>query len=313
MIADVQHDFRHEALFYGDEEEFLAGTAAFVRDGLWADEPVMVALGAARAAALKAELGFDADTVHFVDMEALGLNPARIIPAWHEFVAGRGRTGLPVRGIGEPVWPGRSAAELVECHHHESLLNLAFADTPGFWLLCPYDTAGLAPEIVAQARRTHPFVAERSTSRPSDAFVEHRFTPGPFHGELPAPGAAGEELGFEWGRLAEVRRVVAEHAERFGLSLDRAADLVLAVSELASNSVLHAGGEGMLRIWREDGTVLCEISDRGRLDEPLAGRVRPAPDQPDGRGLWLVNQLCDLVQIRSSPAGNVVRLHMAVG
>ena len=59
--------------------------------------------------------------------------------------------------------------------------------------------------------------------------------------------------------------------------------------------------------------MLCEISDRGRFDEPLAGRVRPAPDQPDGRGLWLVNQLCDLVQIRSSPAGNVVRLHMAVG
>jgi hypothetical protein len=34
------------------------------------------------------------------------------------------------------------------------------------------------------------------------------------------------------------------------------------------------------------------------------------PEQLHGRGLWVVNQVCDLVQIRSSNAGNVVRLHM---
>ena len=32
--------------------------------------------------------------------------------------------------------------------------------------------------------------------------------------------------------------------------------------------------------------------------------------QPGGYGLWLANQLCDLVQIRSLPAGTAVRLHM---
>jgi MEDS: MEthanogen/methylotroph, DcmR Sensory domain len=44
-----------------------------------------------------------------------------------------------LRGIGEPLFATRSADELVECQRHEALLNLAFQDAPGFWLLCPYD------------------------------------------------------------------------------------------------------------------------------------------------------------------------------
>ena len=38
---------------------------------------------------------------------------------------------------------------------------------------------------------------------------------------------------------------------------------------------------------------------------------QPVLDQPGGRGLWLANQLCDLVQVRTFELGNVVRIHMA--
>jgi hypothetical protein len=40
--------------------------------------------------------------------------------------------------------------------------------------------------------------------------------------------------------------------------------------------------------------------------------VWPEPGELDGRGLWLANQLCDLVQIRSGAGGTRVRLQMAV-
>ena len=43
----------------------------------------------------------------------------------------------------------------------------------------------------------------------------------------------------------------------------------------------------------------------------MAGRLRPVLDEPGGRGLWLANQLCDLVQVRTFENGNVVRIHMA--
>jgi anti-sigma regulatory factor (Ser/Thr protein kinase) len=92
----------------------------------------------------------------------------------------------------------------------------------------------------------------------------------------------------------------------------RVDDLVLAVNELASNSIYHGGGVGKLRIWRDGETLLCEVRDRGRITEPLVGRVKPAPEQWTGRGLWLVNQVCDLTQIRSDAAGSVVRVHIGL-
>lgn len=66
-----------------------------------------------------------------------------------------------------------------------------------------------------------------------------------------------------------------------------------------SNTVLHGGGSGVARVWREPGAVLFESRDRGRVEGPLVGRVRPTASQIGGRGLWIANQLCDLVQIRS--------------
>ena len=55
---------------------------------------------------------------------------------------------------------------------------------------------------------------------------------------------------------------------------------------------------------------MCEVRDTGLIAEPLVGRHRPEDGTVGGHGLWLVNQLCDLVQVRSSPTGSVVRVHM---
>ena len=85
--------------------------------------------------------------------------------------------------------------------------------------------------------------------------------------------------------------------------------MVSAVNEVASNSLRHAGGRGVLRMWHADDTVVCEVSDDGHIDDPLVGRVRPEVDDRGGRGLWMVNQLCELVQVRSSPTGTTVRMH----
>lgn len=309
-MSNGTHAFHHEALFYDGEEGFLAGTLPFVRDAVWADEPVLVAVSKARADALKHELGGDAAAVHFGDMAELGRNPACIIPAWHEFVQERGRGGRPLRGIGEPIWAGRTAAELTECHRHESLLNLAFANTPGFWLLCPYDKQALPDDVLDEALRTHPYVAEQNVSRQNGTYVPPELAAGPFDGELPPPTESTAELTFGRERLRAVRAFVNEYSGGRGLSAERTADLVLAVNELATNSVLHAGGTGTLRIWQENGTLMAEVRDEGRLEDPLLGRTRPAPDQASGRGLWLVNNLCDLVQMRTLPNGTVVRVHM---
>ena len=115
---------------------------------------------------------------------------------------------------------------------------------------------------------------------------------------------------FGLTELGEVRHRVAAAAEAAGMDSLAVADLVTATSELAANSVMHGGGTGMLRLWREEGRLLAEVEDRGRSEEPLVGRLRPVISLVGGRGLWLANQLCDLVQIRSGEGGTTVRLHL---
>ncbi len=296
-------EFRHEAVFYAGPEAFLDRVAPFVEDGVVAGEPVMVALEAAKLRALHHCLGAAAEHVEFVDMGDIGHNPACIIPVWRDFVAGRSGA---MRGVGEPIWPGRSPAELVECQCHEGLLNHAFADTAGFHLVCPYDAAHLDRDVIEEAERTHPWVgaAPSGRYRGDDGPPPQLCEPLP-----PAPGAP-EEHRIAEDTLHGIRAVVAEHARRAGVSPERAGDLVLATHEVAGNSIRHAGGEGVLRVWHDDGTVICEVRDRGQNAQPLAGRARPALDTQGGWGLWLANQLCDLVQLRTLPDGNVVRLHL---
>jgi hypothetical protein len=117
------HGFRHEALLYAREEGFLAATLPFIRAAIAGREPILVVVSAAKIDRLRRELGDDAAAVAFEDMAGVGTNPARIIPAWREFVDAHRAPGRRLRGIGEPVWAGRSACELAECQRHECLLK----------------------------------------------------------------------------------------------------------------------------------------------------------------------------------------------
>lgn len=303
-------EFAHEALLYAGDDGFLDGTVPFVLDGVAVGEPILLVLSAAKIERIKGELNGDGDQILFADMDEVGANPARIIPAWRRFLDERTAAGRPVRGVGEPISAERRPDELVECQRHESLLNLAFADAPAFRLLCPYDVDALDEEVIAEALRSHPYVVEDGVRRPSPTYRGLSAIAGPFDDPLPAPPASVQELGVDAESLATVRRLVASRAADAGLGAARTKDLVLAVNEIATNSVRHGGGTGTLRVWVGTRWLVCEIEDRGRIDDPLVGREEPTPDRPDGRGLWIANHVCELVQVRTFGARTLVRLHM---
>jgi anti-sigma regulatory factor (Ser/Thr protein kinase) len=305
-----ERGFYHETLFYSGEAGFVNGTLPFIRESLAADEPVLVAVSKTKIDLLKDALSHESARVGFTDMHVLGSNPARIIPVWRKFVQQQALGGRPVRGIGEPVWAGCDDAELGECQRHESLLNIAFDGGEGWRLLCPYDVEALDEHVILAARESHPFIAEEGVSRASEDYRTIWDGWSPFEGVLPAPATQPEELEFDGGDLGTLRGAVAAFAADAVLAGDRIHDLVLAVDEVATNSIFHGGGRGRLRMWREGATLQCEVTDRGSFVEPLVGRIQPTPEQWNGRGLWLANQLCDLVQIRSDGAGSVVRLRM---
>ena len=303
--------FQHDALFYGGTDDFVDRTAAFIRDSVVAHEPILVVVSAEKIALLRHELGGDPEDVRFADMAQVGQNPARIIPAWREFVAEQVGSGRRFRGIGEPIWATRSATELIECERHEALLNLAFAGTPAWWLACPYDTESLPPPVLEEAKRNHSHLVEGSERLESASYRGLDEVAKPF--DVPLPEPAGPTIEHPFGHpesLSAVRSQVSKAADAFGLDATRSGDLVLIVNEVVTNSVRHGGGAGLLRIWEEGSSLICEVSDAGRIEDPLIGRSRPSPDRGSGFGLWLANQLCELVQIRSFSTGSVVRLHV---
>jgi anti-sigma regulatory factor (Ser/Thr protein kinase) len=310
--------FRHEAMLYSGRDGFLEGVLPFLRGGLAAGEPMLVVVDAEKIRALQAELGDDAARVQFTDMAALGENPARIIPAWQSFLDAHHTAQQPARGVGEPIWASRRPAELVECQRHEALLNLAFAEVASWTLLCPYDVGALAPEVIAEAHRSHPWISEQGVTTPSQVWAGVEAMAAPPGDPLgPPPVPAGVVEFNAPSELAAIRAVVRAMALAAGLDPVRTFDFTLAVDEIASNCLRHGGGSGTLVAWTEPDAVVCEVRDRGGTgsphEQPLAGRIHPGVHQVDGRGLWLANQVCSLVQIRTDGGGTSVRLRLNLG
>jgi anti-sigma regulatory factor (Ser/Thr protein kinase) len=306
----VDGAFRHEALFYSDPAEYLAMSVPFVEAGLARGEPVLIAVPGPNLELLRRELGEIGDQVSYVDMALAGRNPGSIIPyVLHAFLGRYARAGARI--LAEQDWRGREGAEYPACVQYEALVNLAFAGRD-LAMLCPYDVAGLPPEAIADARRTHPVLVEPGTRRPSPAFTEPSALVAAFNKPLPSPPAGAHALAFGRGDLADVRAVVGAAAERFGVSERRRGQLQLAVNEIATNSIIHGNGRGVLRVWYAGGQVVAEVSGGGRLRDPLAGLVPVPPRQPNGRGLLLVNQLCDLVRVYSSAQGTTTRMYLRV-
>jgi serine/threonine-protein kinase RsbW len=106
--------------------------------------------------------------------------------------------------------------------------------------------------------------------------------------------------------LAEVRAFVRARAGDLGLPDFRADLLTLAVSELATNTLQHTAGGGRVRLRVEPGRLLCDVIDQGPIRR--FGRAMPAAQEVRGRGLAIVERVCDEIGIESENGSTRVRL-----
>lgn len=297
----------HDALFYRNDDDYVAGIRSFVQAGLAVDEPVLIAVPGARLDLLRTVFGASTD-LRFVDMARDGRNPAWIIPGvLHAFVAEYAHTR--VRIVGEPIWPGRSTVVYPRCVQHEALINIALADRPAS-ILCPYDSARLDVDVIADAASTHRYLIRDGDRQPSAGYGHPERIVDSFNLPFPAPEPTVATLFFEASRLSAMRALVAEQAGEAGLPADRIEDLRVAANEIATNAVVHSGRPAVVRVWPDEEGVVCEITGSSVLTDRLAGRIPPSPTSDRGRGLLLVNYLCDLVQVHTDDTSTTVRLHM---
>jgi hypothetical protein len=293
---------------WSDAREFASVLGPFIEEGLSAGEPVMVAMIREHANWLRDDLGPAARKVKFVDMAVLGHNPARIIPAWQSFLDEHSTDGKPVRGIGEPIWAGRRPEEILECQLHEALLNVAVDPKTPFWLICPYDVRGLDAEVIEEAHRSHLTVLEGNHPRGHPLYGGRTHVEAMFEAELaPLAGDPGESI-FTRENVENVFGIVTLDAYAAGLESDKISDLASTARRLAVASLSRGAIRGTVRIWHSTQALVCDISDDTVIDDVLVGRRSVHADGPDG--LWQANELCDLVQVRSGPAGTTVRMHM---
>lgn len=115
---------------------------------------------------------------------------------------------------------------------------------------------------------------------------------------------------FSRPEITAVRHAVAAQVGRAGLAGDRLDGYVLAVNEIITNVVLHAGGNGRIRLWVAGGAAYCEVTDAGPgiPERHLAGDQLPSALQVGGRGIWLAHQLCDSVTVVSDGSGSAVTM-----
>jgi anti-sigma regulatory factor (Ser/Thr protein kinase) len=300
--------FRHEAFLYSGDDEFVDGVTRFVRDGIAHDDALLLFVDAPKIDRLRSALDGKKGSVEFVDVHHVGHNPALVLQAWRDFVSHNSAIGRAVRGVGELISPDRNEAAIAECHIHETVMNAAFGATTDFWLLCPYDTDAISASDVAHAVGSHPYVRGERGLIAHDAI--HGLAPDPLASELPPPPRLAETFPFEAGTIHELRESVARRARAAGVGDDGVAGLVIAVSEVATNTVVHGHGPGTATVWAVDASFVCDLRGPGRIADPMVGRLRPNAGQANGYGIWLANHLCDLVQIRSGATGTTVRLHV---
>ena len=295
----------HEALFYRDQKEYLDGLRRFLAPAFAAGEPVAIAVPKPKFGLARVVLN-GAEDSELLDMEELGRNPGRIIPAVEKLL--HKHRSRRLHYVGEPIWPGRSRAEIREAVRHEALINVAWPEA-NVRVLCPYDVKGLDDDVLLSAERTHPtLVSGGEASAPSPRYK----TAPPPECELtfaPPPDGA-TTLEFGPGDLADIRALATEGGANAGLIRERVDDLVIVTNELASNAVLHGRPPRRVTMWRGPEEIVCEVTNRGAISDPLAGRRKPSADGDMGMGLWIVHHLCKLVELRTGER-TTVRAHLA--
>lgn len=299
--------FFHQAAFYGSDEEFVALVRPFVQDGLDAGEPVVAAFSPANQALLRRALP-DTAKVLLIDGDLHYARPASAISAFSRMMTDFVADGAEqVRMAGEIPHPG-TGVPWDWWARYEAAVNIAFAPFP-MWALCPYDTRTTPDEVLGHVRRAHPHIATPGGDlanpeyHPQDA-VPSRVWSDPIEAGPPV-------LNLVDPLPSTARAAVAVAGRLTGLSDDDTSGLMLAVSEVLSNGIVHGRAPTRVRLWTGPDRVVVTVTDQGAGPaDPYAGLmpVIPAAEGLGGQGLWLAHQLCSYMTMQRSAVGFTVRM-----
>ncbi len=293
---------RHDAFVYDAEDEHVAVSVAFLREGLEAGQAGVVAHTRSGLARVRDGLGADASAVTFVDVGSAYTRPARTLAAYHAVYADVLRRAPSLRAVAD-VQFGPDPGEWGVWTGYEAVFNRSLAHLPA-WVLCTYSTRSLPEPVREGVWRTHPQVLAGSTWQSSPAFTDpedvlREVGPPP----RPLPGLRTMAVG---DTVEEFREHLAREMATDGVPSVKVLDGLVAASEVFVNALQH-GGVAHVRVGRVRGRFVCEVVDLGPgFDDPTAGYL--APRHGVGAGLWVARQLTWDIEFFRAPDGFTVRV-----
>jgi len=108
--------------------------------------------------------------------------------------------------------------------------------------------------------------------------------------------------------LAVIRRDVGAAAREAGLGEEDTDQFVLAISEAVTNVIEHAYGDGQLSVYRTGDRLVADVTDHGPGFTLDPAGATPPPQQPRGRGLWLMRRCVDQLELFSRNVTHCLRL-----
>lgn len=304
--------YSHDLLIHDDDHELVAGTRAFVQQGLSAGGQVLVHSSEERVALLRAAVGTHPRLEYGLDHD-LYLAPMSTLFDYERTVARSSEGELWVTGT-VPFGPDPSAHPAWT--RYESLVNEVLGRY-AFHALCTYDTRALPAGTVAAARATHPCISNGVDRVDNPGYVSPaEFLTDP-RAASPCPPASPPYAFVTLHHIHDLRlarHLIAEAADAASV-IDRASidGFVIAVHEVLNNGLNHGRPPVTLTMWVDTAKLTCLIVDDGPgIANPLTGYRHPDPALEHGRGLWLARQLCDELIIRNSDTGGCAVLMTSV-
>jgi anti-sigma regulatory factor (Ser/Thr protein kinase) len=298
--------FFHQTAFYGTDEEFLGIVLPYIAEGLDAGEPVVAAFAPANQTLVRQAL--PGANVVYIDGDQHYIRPADAIREYSRMISAFVADGAAqVRVTGDVPHPGMGVP-WDWWARYEAAVNVAFAGFP-MWGLCPYDIRTTPAAVLDQVRRSHPHVAtpDGDVANPDydpDSAMPDQVWSDPIERTAPVVVLIDP-------LPSTARAAVAVAGRMTGLSREDTSGLILAVTEVVSNGILHGRGPTRMRLWTGPDRVVVTVTDQGGGPAgPYIGLmpVSPAAKGRGGQGLWLAHQMCSYMTLHHDAMGFTVRM-----
>jgi anti-sigma regulatory factor (Ser/Thr protein kinase) len=294
----------HYGLLHPPSADLTATLAPLITERLAGGETVLAAVPPSTAAELHARLPTLVG-LHTTDSGELYRHPGRVLAHYRAWLANTGSEDRAATIVAVPDHGDDDQHRAAQWMHIDAATTVALADYD-LTVICAYPNH---PATADAVRRVHPSLLNGTVIPNPDHLTAEQFVA---RYPLPPPAELGEpdltHIIDHLTELSPLRQIVAAHATRAGLSAARCDDVVLAVTEIASNAIEHGAPPTTVRLWTTSTSMICQITDTGQYTQPLAGLLPPPSTQYRGRGLWMVHQLCDQAYLWQHPT--TIRVQM---